>query len=182
MPLKGMKCADLHAVKGESWGRTTQQWTDNKNKKQRKKCNRSIRHRNTSIYIWCEYGTHHTYGWRKCSKSQALKILTDLSGNPRWGLHVSCSIIPIWLNDLCCLRFRSKIFSLGVSPFVIPDVIPVSLSPRTSHVCFSCAITPSLRHRKCRDMAFWASPVYGLAAPKSITASNEFTIICICSQ
>lgn len=127
-------------------------------------------------------GKEKTYGWRKCSKSQALKMLTDRSGNPLCGLQASCSIIPICWNALCCLRLCSNIFSLGVSPLVKPDPPAPSFSPSTSQLCFSCAAIASFRHRKCRDIAFCASAVYGTAAPNPIMRSNEFTTICICSQ
>ena len=35
----------------------------------------------------------------------------------------------------------------------------------------------SFKHRKCRDIAFCASAMYGTAVPKPITTSNEFTFI-----
>lgn len=123
-----------------------------------------------------------TYGWRKCSKSQARRMLTERSGRPRWGRHASCSIIPIWCRARCCRRLCSRMRSRGVSPLVMPVLPVASFSPSISHVCFSCAATASLRHRKCLDIAFCASAVYGIAAPNPIAESNEFTTICICSQ
>ena len=126
-------------------------------------------------------GKGKTYGWRKCSKSQALKMLTERSGKPLCGLPASCSIIPLWWNALCCLRLCSSSLSLGVSPLVTPEV-PASLSPNNSQLCFNWAVIVSFRHRKCLDIAFWASVVYGTADPKPITKSNEFTTVCICSQ
>ncbi|GJN23426.1 hypothetical protein PR202_gb11074 [Eleusine coracana subsp. coracana] len=123
-----------------------------------------------------------TYGCRKCSKSHALRMLTERSGKPRCGLHASCSIMPMWWKARCCLRLWSMARSRGVSPLVMPELVPASFSPSSSHVCRSCAAMASLRHRKCRDMAFWASAVYGVAAPNPITESKKFTTICIWSQ
>lgn len=122
------------------------------------------------------------YGCRKCSKSHDLRMLTDLSGNPLWGLQDSGSSIPICSIAFCCLCFCSRIFSLGVSPLVIPLRPVTSFSPKASQLSFSSPIMASFMHRKCRDIAFWASPVYASAAPCPIIVSNEFTIACICSK
>ncbi|BAH92358.1 Os03g0732700 [Oryza sativa Japonica Group] len=109
-------------------------------------------------------------------------MLTERSGRPRWGRHASCSMIPMWWKARCCRRLWSMARSRGVSPLVSPDPVPASFSPSASHVPLSCAAIASLRHRKCLDMAFCASAVYGVAAPNPITESKKFTTICIWSQ
>nr|GMD91490.1 Os03g0732700 [Ipomoea batatas] len=101
----------------------------------------------------------------KCSKSQARRTLTDLSGSPLWGRQASESIIPIWLSAFCCRNFWSSILSRGVSPLVSPEDPVGSFSPSTLYVSFICTIIASFMHRKCRDIAFCASVVYGAAAP-----------------
>ena len=90
------------------------------------------------------------------------------------------SIIPIWWNALHCLRLCSSIFSLGVSPFVNPEVPAPSFTPNNSQLCFSCADVASFKHQKCRDITFCAIAVYRTTALKPITMSNEFTFIRHC--
>lgn len=122
-----------------------------------------------------------TYGWRKCSKSQARRIDTDLSGRPLWGRHGWHSIMPICCNAFCCLRVWSRSLSRGVSPFVVPSAT-ASFSPIAFCVTWIWPTIPSLRHLKCLDIAFNANLEYTFAAPAPATASKEDTTVLICSQ
>lgn len=122
-----------------------------------------------------------SYGFRKCSKSQARRIDAERSGRPLWGLHGWLSIPPASWNDFCCRRHWSSSFSLGVSPFVVPGATG-SFSPIAFFVITIWLTTPSLRQRKCLDMAFDASLEYTAAEPCPATASNDDTTARIWSQ
>ena len=116
-----------------------------------------------------------TYGWRKCSKSQARRMETARSGNPLWGLQALCWIIPSCCSALCCRRWWSTYLSLEPSTLAPKQ----SSSPNVLLVALICEEIASLRHRNCFEMVFKARAVYDLAAPKPAACSNDDITICI---
>lgn len=118
-----------------------------------------------------------TYGWRKCSNSQARRIETELSGKPLCGLHACCCIIPSCWRALCCLSCWST-YRRRVIPIPLP-FSDVSWSPRLLRVAWIWPLIASRKHRKWRDIVWRASAEYGLAAPHPAITSNDETTICI---
>ena len=111
-----------------------------------------------SYTLWEKFFGRDTYGWRKCSNSQARRTKTEFSGRPRWGLQAWGCMKP-----LCCL----KCWSTYLSRLIVPTPFPSepSCSPRHFRVTTICPDIASLRLRKWREMVWRASAVYGLAAP-----------------
>ena len=118
-----------------------------------------------------------TYGWRKCSKSQARRTETARSGRPRWGLQALlegwCWIIPSCWRALCCLKWWSTNLSL-------PTPETESSSPRLLLTAFIWPAIASFKDRNCLDMVFSASDVYDFAEPVPAACSNDEITICIC--
>lgn len=99
------------------------------------------------------------YGWRKCSNSQALRIETERSGRPLWGLQTCC-----WVSRkptlppppyLCLCKLWSKCFSLSIfaSPLLVlvPVVGDEKSSPKAFPICLSWSEMAFFRHRKCLE-------------------------------
>lgn len=118
-----------------------------------------------------------TYGWRKCSKSQALKTETELSGSPLWGLQACCCIIPSCWRALCCRSCWSTYLRRDIpTPLSFEEA---SSSPRLFRAVWICPCIASRRQRKWREIVWSARDVYGLAAPDPAITSKEDTTICI---
>lgn len=115
------------------------------------------------------------YGWRKCSKSQARRIETDLSGSPLWGLQAFCWIMPNCWRARCCRRWWST--NLSLEPSIFPP--GPSSSPRLLLAARIWPAIASLRHRNCFEMVCSARAVYVLAEPIPAACSNEDITICI---
>lgn len=60
-----------------------------------------------------------------------------------------------------------------------PALLEVSDSPRILRVDCIWLVIASLRERKCREIVWSASAVYGFDEPGPATVSNEETTICI---
>ena len=116
------------------------------------------------------------YGWRKCSKSQARRTETALSGSPLCGLQALCWIIPNCCKARCCRSWWSTNLSLEPSTFP-PEQ---SSSPKLLLVALICAEMASFRHLNCFEMVCKAKAVYDFADPCPAACSNEETTICIC--
>ena len=117
-----------------------------------------------------------SYGWRKCSKSQARRTETDRSGKPRWGLQALCWIIPNCCKALCCLIWLSTYLSL--EPSIFPSKL--SSSPKLLLAPRICPRIASFKHRNCFDMVSSARAVYVFADPIPAACSNHEITICIC--
>ncbi|KAH0456214.1 hypothetical protein IEQ34_014121 [Dendrobium chrysotoxum] len=85
--------------------------------------------------------------------------------------------------DSKCIPINWSIsFSLGVSPLLIPRAAIGSLSAIAFLVACICSTIPSLKLRKCLDIAFDASARYTVAAPSPAADSNDEATAVICSQ
>lgn len=118
----------------------------------------------------------HSYGCRKCSKSQARRTETDLSGSPLWGLQALCWIIPNCCKALCWRIWWSTNLSLEPSLFPPPKQ---SSSPKLLLAVRIWLVIASLRHRNCFDIVCSARAVYVLADPIPAACSNQEITICI---
>lgn len=116
-----------------------------------------------------------SYGWRKCSKSQARRMETARSGKPRWGLQALCCIIPSCCKALCWRSWWST--NLSLEPCTLAP--KQSSSPNVLLVALTCEAIASLRHRNCLEMVLRARDVYVLAAPYPAACSNDAITICI---
>lgn len=118
-----------------------------------------------------------TYGWRKCSKSQARRTETDLSGRPLWGLQAFCWIIPNCCRARCCRRWWSTYLSL--EPSILPPPLRQSSSPKLLFAARIWPVMASFRHLNCFEIVCSARAVYVLAEPIPAACSNDDITICI---
>jgi hypothetical protein len=116
-----------------------------------------------------------TYGWRKCSKSQARRTETARSGNPLWGLQALCWTIPNCCSARCCRSWWSTYLSLEPSTFAPMQ----SSSPKLLLAALICEEIVSLRLLNCFEIVCNARAVYDFAAPNPDACSNEETTTCI---
>lgn len=116
--------------------------------------------------------TVKTYGWRKCSKSQARRMETDRSGSPLWGRQALCWIIPSCWSARCCRSWWSMNRRRDPTVFV-------SSSPRLLLVDRIWAVIASRRHRNCFEIVWRARDVYVRAEPGPATASKDEATTCI---
>lgn len=118
----------------------------------------------------------HSYGWRKCSKSHARRMETDLSGSPLWGLQALGWIIPNCCKALCWRIWWST--NLSLAPLLLASP-KQSSSPKLLLAVRIWLVIASLRHRNCFDIVCSARAVYVLADPIPAAFSNQEITICI---
>ena len=96
------------------------------------------------------------YGWRKCSKSQARRMVTEFSGSPLCGLQAFCGIMPYCWKARCCLSCWSM-YRRRVNLPSLPDEF--SSSPSFFLMTLIWSLIASFRHRKCREIVWRATAV-----------------------
>lgn len=129
-----------------------------------------------------------THGWRKCSKSQALRMATDRSGRPRWGLHTCCrgsrnpKLLPhgLFFWKLCSTNLNLAVVASPPLLLLAPVVGEEESSPKATLTFLSWSAMAFLRQRKCLNTVFKATETYGVAELRPATVSKEETTICIC--
>lgn len=130
-----------------------------------------------ALHVNCDQQMH---GWRKCSgraEDVDRKLGEAALGVPGLLLHHAHAVQGVLLSE--ALVDDAQLWDLTLGEPSDGARLPAPFSPSSSHMFCSCDTMVSLRHWKCRDMAFCASALYRVIAPNPITELKKFTAICI---